>query len=89
MFYLKDGTLLVENYVDQLRQTMPKIYCLNGAVYAAQIPWLLKKYSFVTESTHAHIMPEDRSVDIDTITDFILAEFLMKQRLEAWATLSA
>lgn len=56
------------------RQDLPKVYALNGAVYAADRQWLLRTRSFVTAETAAYEMPKDRSLDIDTEIDLLFAE---------------
>lgn len=52
------------------RQDLPEAYALNGAIYVADIAWLRRTRSFVTRETVAHVMPAERSVDIDTAADF-------------------
>jgi N-acylneuraminate cytidylyltransferase len=52
------------------RQDLPAVYALNGAVYVADTTWLRQTRSFVTQETVAHVMPAERSIDIDTIADF-------------------
>ena len=52
------------------RQDLPAVYALNGAVYIADIAWLRSTRTFVTRETVAHVMPAERSVDIDTAADF-------------------
>lgn len=52
------------------RQDLPVVYTLNGAVYVADIAWLRQSRTFVTRETVAHVMPAERSIDIDTIADF-------------------
>lgn len=59
------------------RQDLPKVYALNGAIYVAQVDWLLNNKAFVTDETYAYIMPKERSVDIDNDLDFKFAEFLL------------
>lgn len=59
------------------RQDSPKIFFLNGAVYVARCRWLTKNHTFLTEETVAYIMPHERSVDIDTELDFVIAKLLM------------
>lgn len=61
------------------RQDLPTLYALNGAVYVARVDWLRQTRSFLTEETLAHVMPPERSVDIDTAFDFRLAECLLGQ----------
>lgn len=59
------------------RQDLPDLYALNGAVYVAKTEWLRMSLSFLTEETVAYVMPPARSVDIDTLFDFQLAECLL------------
>ncbi|MEO1750163.1 acylneuraminate cytidylyltransferase family protein [Thiofaba sp. EF100] len=66
----------------QRRQEAPTLYTLNGAVYVARVEWLRKTRSFLSEETVAHVMPAERSVDIDTALDFRLAECLLAAQPE-------
>jgi N-acylneuraminate cytidylyltransferase len=52
------------------RQELPAVYVLNGAIYIADAAWLRAKRAFVTTDTVAHVMPAERSLDIDTARDF-------------------
>ena len=52
------------------RQDLPAVFTLNGAVYAARVPHLQQTRSFVAADTVAHLMPRERSIDIDTLEDF-------------------
>lgn len=63
------------------RQDLPKIYVPNGAIYVAEIEWLFKNNSFITNETIAYIMPQERSIDIDNIIDFKMAEILLKENI--------
>lgn len=60
------------------RQDLPKVYTVNGAVYIAEVGWLLSNRSFMSNETHGYIMPRERSVDIDTELDFKFAQFLLQ-----------
>ncbi|MGN7762046.1 acylneuraminate cytidylyltransferase family protein [Paenibacillus sp. 22594] len=62
------------------RQELPDIYALNGAVYVAEINWLLKRGSFLEDETVAFVMPRNRSNDIDTADDFFFCEFSLGRR---------
>jgi CMP-N,N'-diacetyllegionaminic acid synthase len=64
------------------RQKLPKLYSLNGAFYLARSEQLLAKNNFITADTVGHVMPYERSIDIDTIIDFRLAEMLMSEQLK-------
>ena len=61
-----------------IRQELPKTYAINGAVYVANIDWYVEKKVFINDETIAHIMPSERSVDIDSKLDFLFAEYLYK-----------
>lgn len=60
------------------RQDLPGAWCLNGAVYAADIPWLRVQRSFISIRTVAHAMPAERSIDIDTPADLCVAEDILR-----------
>jgi len=57
------------------RQELPKAYQLNGAVYAFRMSGVLNQLrSLLFGRTRAVVMPDERSVDIDTEDDFTRAE---------------
>jgi N-acylneuraminate cytidylyltransferase len=58
------------------RQDAPKTYVLNGAVSVARPEWLRQHETFHTDETIAHIMPPERSVDVDTKLDLAWCEVL-------------
>lgn len=62
------------------RQDVPTVYRLNGAIYVCETPILLKSRNFCPGNTLGYIMPEERSVDIDNIIDFKLAELMISER---------
>lgn len=59
------------------RQDLPKVYALNGAVYAAERLWLERTRTFVTPETAAYLMPRARSLDIDTELDMVVCGLLL------------
>lgn len=59
------------------RQDVPKVFAPNGAVYVVRIDWFRKNLRFIDDGMLGYPMPEARSVDIDTMFDFRLAESLM------------
>ncbi len=64
-----------------LRQALPPAYAANGAVYVARVDWLRRERTFWRQGqTVGLLMPAERSVDIDTLLDFRLAELLMADR---------
>lgn len=82
-------TLTSEGFIDDFvnhgedyhrRQDMPAVYKLNGAIYVCRTPVLLESRSFCPENTFGYVMPKERSIDIDTILDFKLAELMISKR---------
>lgn len=53
------------------RQDLPRVYALNGAVYVARTEWLVRERTFLGPETVAFEMPVERSVDIDSESDFV------------------
>ena len=51
------------------RQDLPVVYILNGAVYVADAAWL-RRARVCRPDTVAHVMPRERSLDIDSAHDF-------------------
>lgn len=68
--------LLPDNDMYVRRQDLPPVYRLNGAVYVAKTDWLVAHNSFLADGVLASPMPQDRSIDIDSETDFQLAALL-------------
>ncbi len=64
------------------RQDIPPVYALNGAVYVAEVSWLLRKRAFVSDETVAYTMPKDRSIDIDTETDLAISTIILSGGLK-------
>lgn len=52
-------------------------YCPNGAVYLCRTHVLLEQRTLTPLRTAAYVMPGSRSVDIDTLDDFNMAECLL------------
>jgi len=76
MFTLQQERL-ISLFPDQpqvCRQSLPSVFCLNGAIYVAKIPWLFKHKNFISEKTLAYLMPKERAIDIDTSFDLLRAE---------------
>jgi len=68
----------VDNDKYPRRQDLPPAYQLNGAIYVTGRKILLEKERILGENTLAYIMPQERSIDIDTLIDFKLAELIMR-----------
>jgi len=63
------------------RQDLPPAWCLNGAVYVAHAQWLCQSGSFICAETQSYCMPTERSIDIDTPSDLMLAENILYKAL--------
>ena len=76
-----NGTIkrLLDNY-NVPRQKLPKTVTLNGAIYVADMEWLLEHNGFVSEDTMCYEMPHERSIDIDSEFDFWLCEKMLEDR---------
>lgn len=62
------------------RQDLRKVYALNGSIYVAKTQWLMQHKSFLNEETLGYVMPLERSLDIDTESDFYEFEVLSNFR---------
>ncbi len=62
------------------RQLLPPVFRLNGAVDVAWRETLMEKQLLYSGDVRAYVMPRERSVDIDTMVDFLLAEALLAGR---------
>ncbi len=62
------------------RQGLPPAYMLNGAIYLVRREVLIDRQSFYTDRTFAYVMPQERSLDIDTPWDLYLANLILRAR---------
>jgi CMP-N,N'-diacetyllegionaminic acid synthase len=60
------------------RQFLPPVFMVNGALYATKRDVFMEIGSFKGNKCIGYIMPMDKSVNIDTELDFILAEHMLK-----------
>jgi CMP-N-acetylneuraminic acid synthetase len=61
------------------RQDAPKSYDMNSSIYVWSRESLFTEEKIINANTRAYIMPEERSIDIDSELDLLLVELLMKQ----------
>lgn len=82
MYRLREDQRL-QTFIDapqvSCRQELPRIYALNGALYFALSGWLQQRRAFITEETAAYVMPRERSLDLDSMIDWKLAELLLRE----------
>lgn len=62
------------------RQDLPHVVAVNGALYFADAAWLRRNGSLVGRETLAYEMPRERSIDLDTLLDWKLAELLLREQ---------
>ncbi|MFM9829170.1 MAG: cytidylyltransferase domain-containing protein [Sphingomonas sp.] len=65
------------------RQASPKCYDMNGSIYVWYRDALLAGTSALADNTRLYVMPEDRSIDIDSELDFRFVDFLLRERASA------
>lgn len=63
------------------RQVLAPVYQPNGAVYVAELEWLRRERHFFAPGAIGYVMPLERSVDVDTEMDFLVAEAIAGQAL--------
>lgn len=59
------------------RQEFPPVVYRNGAIYLTRTGYLRRERSFVSPDVVPFIMPEERSVNIDTEEDLLYADYLL------------
>lgn len=66
------------------RQSLPKAYALNGAIYITKIETILNEKTFLPKKTVPYIM--DTNINIDSEEDFIFLEAMVqKKKVKVWA----
>ncbi|MCU0842016.1 MAG: acylneuraminate cytidylyltransferase family protein [Thiobacillaceae bacterium] len=66
-------------YIGRKSQEMPKAYRANGALHVLDVAAFETARSYYAQPLLGYVMPEARSVDIDTEADLRYAEFLLAQ----------
>lgn len=69
-----------EGYVPTRRQELPPLYIRNGAIYVSR-PSLILNGKLWGPHCLGYVMPEERSVNINSELDFKLAEVLIKEKI--------
>ena len=62
------------------RQDAPKTYDMNASIYIWKREALLRNDTVFLEKTGLFVMPEERSIDVDSELDFEFVEFLMRKK---------
>jgi len=79
----KDGEVYLSKNLDNAilrRQDAPKSYDMNASIYIWKRDIILSENSIFLKKTGLYVMPEDRSIDIDTELDYKFVEFLLKEK---------
>ena len=79
----KKGKISLSKRLDESivrRQDTPKSYDMNASIYIWKRNVILNENSLFLENTGLYVMPEERSIDIDTELDYKFVEFLMKEK---------
>ncbi|MFQ5712365.1 MAG: cytidylyltransferase domain-containing protein [Candidatus Geothermarchaeales archaeon] len=76
----KTRPLLLVGKEHARRQDLPKVYRHNGAIYVTRRDVLMEENRILGEDALAYIMPQEKSIDIDTLLDLKLAECVLEMR---------
>ncbi|MCK4965402.1 acylneuraminate cytidylyltransferase family protein [bacterium] len=63
------------------RRDAPKVYSMNDGINVFKRDVLFSKNPIINSKSKIYVMPEERSIDIDTETDFKFAEFLLEKKI--------
>jgi len=69
---------IVEEGETANRQTLPKVYCRNGCLYAVRPQAMIRENSIMVQNKKAYIMPSEWLANIDEERDFLITEALFK-----------
>jgi len=64
------------------RQDIRDVYFFEGSIYVSEVKTFLNKKSFYHSKTIAYKLPKYKTIEIDDIYDFIMAEALLKNRIQ-------
>jgi CMP-N,N'-diacetyllegionaminic acid synthase len=81
-----EGRVVLSKPLDSLvvrRQDSPETFDMNGSVYVWKRDVLQNSNNVFLETTGLYLMPEERSIDIDTPVDFEFVTFMMEKKLKS------
>ncbi len=67
------------------RQNAPTVYTMNASIYVMWRTFLMERDGLFAGRAKMHVMPPERSVDIDREIDFQFIEFMMRRKAEVGA----
>ena len=62
------------------RQDLNQHFKLNGAIFLNSIESIFSKNSLIQDASIAYIMPKWKSIDVDDLIDFKIAELILKNK---------
>ena len=62
------------------RQDAPRCYDMNASIYVWTQERLFSSATIFNGDTKLYVMPEERSIDIDSELDFAFVEFVLSRR---------
>lgn len=68
----------IEEVEGTRRQDLPEAYKRSGTVYAMKRDLIMKDNKLYGEKIAGHIVPKERSIDIDYPLDWIIAEYMLE-----------
>lgn len=66
------------------RQDVPLCYDMNASIYIWKRDILFQNSAIISDRTLLYVMPEERSIDIDTALDLKMVRWLAKQRRDLY-----
>lgn len=66
------------------RQDVPPVYDMNASIYIWKRQTLLNKNTLFTNKTSLYVMPEERSVDIDTELDWSFVNYMIGKSINTY-----
>ncbi|MBU2510507.1 acylneuraminate cytidylyltransferase family protein [bacterium] len=79
----KNGKVVLSKELEipvERRQDSPPCYDMNASIYIWKRNVLLNEDSLFLDKTGLYVMPEERSIDIDSELDFQFVEWIMQSR---------
>ncbi len=68
-------------YILKRRQDAPKVYDLNASIYIWKRKTLISSNSLFVKKNSIYIMPPERGYDVDSMNDFKIVSYLMKNEI--------
>ncbi|MDE0582108.1 acylneuraminate cytidylyltransferase family protein [Planococcus sp. A6] len=72
-------SFISQDLIDKNRQSLPKYYQLNGAIYIIETSQISDNHNLYSEYSYAYIMSHTKSIDIDNLLDFLLVELIVEK----------